>query len=107
VRYGDTVVNLHRFWDTDVIELRELSPRRYARMLTPRFAAVAASGEPRDWAAESLALRATVYDFGARGAQPVVLDVAYIARAQRVTDERLVLAGARLAATLNEVFCGR
>ena len=33
VRYGTTVTNLHRFWDTDVIQLRGLSPRRYARAI--------------------------------------------------------------------------
>ncbi len=107
VRYAGTVVNLHRFWDTDVIELRKLSPRRYARGLAPRVDAAAASGAPRDWAAESLALRSTVYGFGARGAEPIELDADYIARAQRITDERLARAGARLAVTLNGVFCGK
>ncbi|HET7132940.1 MAG TPA: S1/P1 nuclease, partial [Gammaproteobacteria bacterium] len=107
VRYAGTVVNLHRFWDTDVIWLRGLSPRRYARMLAPRIDAAAAGGAPRDWAAESLALRSTVYDFPAgRGARPVALDAKYIGRAQRVIEERLVRAGGRLAATLNAVFCG-
>lgn len=108
VRYGDTIVNLHRFWDTDVIELRNLSPRRYARALAPRVDAVVAGGSPPDWAAESLALRTTVYRFGpARAAGAVALDADYVARAQQVTDERLVLAGARLAVTLNGVFCPR
>ncbi|HET8699172.1 MAG TPA: S1/P1 nuclease [Gammaproteobacteria bacterium] len=107
VRYGGTVVNLHRFWDTDVIALRGLSPRRYARMLAARVDAAAGSGGPLEWVAESLALRSTVYDFhGPNGSQPIVLDASYIARAQHVTDERLVRAGARLATTLNEIFCG-
>jgi hypothetical protein len=107
VRYTGTVVNLHRFWDTDVIELRGVSARRYARMLAARVDAAAASGGPLEWAAESLALRSTVYEFhGGNGSQPIVLDAGYIARAQRVTDERLVRAGARLAATVNAIFCG-
>ncbi|HET8699275.1 MAG TPA: S1/P1 nuclease, partial [Gammaproteobacteria bacterium] len=67
----------------------------------------AAGGAPRDWAAESLALRSTVYGFHAtESSQPIALDADYVARAQRVTDERLVRAGARLAATLNAIFCG-
>lgn len=106
VRYGDTVVNLHRFWDADVIELRGLSPRSYARMLASRVdAGRSAAGGPDEWAAESLALRTAVYGFRAGGAAPAVLDADYIAAAQRITDERLALAAVRLAVTLNEIFC--
>jgi hypothetical protein len=112
VRYGDTVVNLHRFWDSDVIELRKQSPQRYARRLTARFyendviAASFAPVDPRVWAAESLALRPVVYAFPAGDhAAPAVLDAAYLAAAEQVTDERLVLAAARIAATLNAVWC--
>jgi hypothetical protein len=108
VRYGDTVVSLHRFWDTDVIELRGLSPRRYARLLAPRLDALgSAAGSPGEWAAESLALRSAVYGFRAGRAAPAVLDADYLAAAQRITDERLVLAAARLAATLNGIFCAQ
>lgn len=114
VRYGGNVMSLHRFWDTDAIELRGLSPRRYARLLAPRADAAAARGgsaeaamDTADWAAESLALRDVVYGLRADRARPVELEAEYIARAQRVVEERLVLAGVRLAATLNGVFCGR
>jgi hypothetical protein len=113
VRYGKTVVNLHRFWDSDVIELRKQSPQRYARRLLERFyendvsVASVAPVEPRAWAAESLALRSVVYAFPAgTPAAPAVLDAAYLAAAEHVTDERLVLAAARIAATLNAVWCG-
>ncbi len=111
VQYGGTVVNLHRFWDTDVIELRHMAPQRYARRLAPRIrpaaAAARSAGAPEDWAAESLALRATVYDFPARasGGRAIVLGSDYVAAAERVTDERLVQAAERLAATLNGAFC--
>jgi hypothetical protein len=112
VRYGKTVVNLHRFWDSDVIGLRKQSPQRYARRLSQRFyesdviAASFAPVEPRAWAAESLALRGAVYAFpAANDGAPVVLDAAYLTAAEQLTDERLVLAAARIAATLNAVWC--
>ena len=68
VRYGATVVNLHRFWDTDVLELRGLGAERYARRLRPRFdaAAAARADAPAVWAAESLALRGAVYGSSSR-----------------------------------------
>ncbi len=89
-----------------MLELRGLTPRRYAQRLAPKLAAVAAvaAAEPLQWAAESLALRGAVYDL--RASSGVArLDDAYVAAAQRVSEERLVQAAARLAATLNDLFC--
>jgi nuclease S1 len=106
VRYGTTVVNLHRFWDTDVLELRGLGIDSYARRLAPAFEAAGrgGAGTPELWAVESLALRGAVYAF-ARSSGPSPLGEEYLARAQRVAEERLVLSAVRLAATLNEIFC--
>ncbi|HZF27605.1 MAG TPA: S1/P1 nuclease [Gammaproteobacteria bacterium] len=107
VRYGDTVVNLHRFWDTDVIDLAGLSAQRYARRLAPSLRSVdeaARDVDPAAWAAESLALRGAVYALR-ESPPPIVLDAEYVAAAQRVTAERLARAGERLAATLNQTFC--
>jgi nuclease S1 len=110
VRYGASVVNLHRFWDTDVLDLRMLEPARYARRLRRRFESSASSSRspPEVWAAESLALRGTVYAFASEvdiGAGAHALSSAYISTAQAVIDERLALGAARLAATLNAMFC--
>jgi hypothetical protein len=108
VRYGGTVVNLHRFWDTDVLELRRLGPERYARLLRPKLAAAAASSaDPAVWAAESLALRSAVYSFasGPRSGAPHALDAAYRAAAQGIVEDRVARGAQRLAATLNGVFC--
>jgi nuclease S1 len=113
VRYGSETVNLHRFWDTDVLALRGFSAERYASRLRPAFAAVPAS-RSRDgtevWAAESLALRATVYGFGRQREAgtvrvPVVLEDEYVVAAQAAAEQRLVVASARLAATLNALWC--
>jgi hypothetical protein len=111
VSYGGRVVNLHRFWDSDVLELRRLGAERYARRLRPRFDALApaSSDPPAEWAAESLVLRRTVYAFAPDpplAAPPHALDAAYLASAQAVVEERLVRASERLAATLNGVLCG-
>ena len=113
VRHGSETMNLHRFWDTDVLAQRGLSAERYASRLRPALAAVPdsrSSDGPDVWAAESLALRPTVYAFGRRpetaSAQaPVVLENEYVAAARVATEQRLVLAAARLAATLNELWC--
>lgn len=110
IRYGSTVVNLHRFWDTDVLELRHFGAERYARSLRSRVRAADPAGayDPATWAAESLALRPAVYAFvraEPSSASPQVLDAVYLATAQAVVDERLVRAAERLAATLNGVFC--
>jgi hypothetical protein len=92
-----------------VLELRGLDPVRYARRLEPAFATAAAAAptEPGDWAAESLSVRADVYRFdAARGGSPVELAPDYVSTAQRLAERRVAQAAARLAATLNGVFCG-
>jgi hypothetical protein len=105
VRYGTTTTNLHRFWDTDIIRLRGLSPRRYARELAPLLATVSAGDDAVAAAAESLAARPLVY----AGLPPAPgvkqLSAAYLRDAQALTHRRLVQAAARLAAGLNRLLC--
>ena len=108
VQVDDKVVNLHRFWDTEVLALRHLGAERYAQRLEAAFAATPAArahDPPATWAAESLLLRRGVYGFAAAVRGAARLDDAYLRSAQRIADERLVLAAARLAATLNTMFC--
>lgn len=102
VRFRGRRVNLHRFWDTEAVELVGGSMRELVFELErARPSAEAASDEdPRAWAAESLALRALVYSFSNPTLGPDYLD-----RARRITRERLSLAGLRLAATLNALYC--
>lgn len=107
VRVGDDVMSLHRFWDTNALNRGHLGVEEFARRLEASFAAVPAArarDPPAEWAAESLALRPTVYSF-ASASGTAVLDDAYRSMAQTVDEERLVLAAARLAATLNGAFC--
>jgi hypothetical protein len=96
-------VTLHHFWDAEV-----LTSKRPSAQMKQRLAALPAdraNDPPAEWAAESLVLRATVYDFRPAAHGPVTLDDSYVRSARKIADERLVLAGARLAATLNTIFC--
>jgi nuclease S1 len=108
VRIGDDVRSLHGFWDTTVFNRRGVTPEQFARELDAAFEAVPAErahDPPAQWAAESLVLRPTVYSFApAQG--PAPLDDAYRSMAKRIAEERLALAAARLAVTLNEALCG-
>lgn len=113
VRYDATVVNLHRFWDTDVIELEGLSVAQFVRRLAAStqwrsraFAAARTDLDPAHWATESLALRPLVYGFEqASSGRAAVLDAKYVAAAERAVEGRLALAAARLAGVLNRAFC--
>ncbi|HVS23267.1 MAG TPA: S1/P1 nuclease [Gammaproteobacteria bacterium] len=110
VRVGSAdPVSLHHFWDTDVLALRHLGAERYAQRLASAFAAMPAArahDPPAAWAAESLLLRPEIYGFAPAGRGSARLDDNYLRSAQKIADERLVLAAARLAATLNTLFCG-
>ena len=100
-------VNLHHFWDTDVLPSHPSA--KLEQRLGEELAALPAeraNDPPAEWAAESLALRATVYGFRTVAHEPAPLDEGYVHSAQKIADERLVLAAARLAATLNAMFCG-
>ena len=101
-------VNLHHFWDTEVLPSNGPSAKFEQRLEAElgSLPAERANDPPAEWAAESLALRATIYGFRTESHGPATLDDGYVHSAQKIADERLVLAGARLAATLNRMFCG-
>lgn len=99
--YDGEETNLHRLWDTHVIEWTGLPVRRYATSLVGNDADDV-SLDPMDWAAESLALRRSVYAYGAARRQP---PDSYLDAAADVTQERLRLAALRLAGTLNRLLC--
>ena len=99
-------VNLHRFWDTEAVELSGLSPPQYAGSLTALIDGNAERWEQDtvlDWARESQALRDDVYDFGGRGNR---LTRRYLDNAERIVRLRLAQAGVRLAAEINRALCG-
>jgi hypothetical protein len=108
VRLRGERMNLHRVWDSGAFDRSSAPLADYARALadsideSDTMRRESASIDPRRWAAESLALRETVYDFDRRSGE---LPDRYLDALERVTRERLTLAAARLAAMLNDAFC--
>ena len=96
--------NLHRLWDSDAIELADLSVTEYARQIADAVTTdeLSRAIDVRRWAQEGFAMRSAVYDFDLRSR---LLPAAYLERMELITRERLALAAARLAMTLNEIFC--
>lgn len=109
VHDGETT-NLHRFWDTGALALDgEDAIARYVERLEPAARRVHGEleraepePEPEQWAEESLMLRPQVYGFDARAPE---LSRAYVERAESLTRMRLAAAAARIARTLNAIFC--
>jgi hypothetical protein len=95
---------LHGFWD-DVLgtESSPAAARKFAATLAPADPKAAAVTSGSKWVAESFrAAKSSVYvsPIGL-GAGPFALDDAYRAAARKLADQRVALAGARLAALLN------
>ena len=100
--------NLHRVWDSLLLDLDGKSPDEYSRKLNTASNQQIAqwqSAPVLDWAKESKALRSQVYNFspvtqGPRG----IITQAYIDRNRPIIERRLLMAGVRLAACLNQLF---
>lgn len=103
--------NLHAVWDGEPLRLpgdpssREKAPR----LPQPKSAEVARwqQSSPLAWARESQALRSQLYGFAGRGGKPVALPPAYLDWARTVVDQRLLMAGIRLAGRLNALLGAR
>ena len=98
--------NLHAVWDSRLIARRNLDDRAYVaqlqKLITDNRLAAQPIGTPAEWAEQSwrLARQALV-------SPGVNLDDAYYRRQIAVIDERLALAGVRLAAVLNRTLINR
>ena len=95
--------NLHSVWDSALIEYRQLDDRRYLAVLEDairrnRWDALP-TGSPADWAIQS-------HGFGKAALLPPNgnVDETYYRRSLPVVEERLALAGLRLAALLNRAL---
>jgi hypothetical protein len=98
---GSRPCNLHSAWDSGMINHTGMDMNAYAQHLQQLITAnhMTASGNPADWANESHAAGQTAWiDNGG------VLDDAYYSAQIQVIDQRLALAGLRLAALLEDVF---
>lgn len=94
--------NLHRVWDSDIIEGTKLSYTELAQSLgTPDAATIKRyqSASVRDWANESMNHRKQVYEVGNGN-----LGYQYSYKNLPLVRERLLAAGIRLAGVLNDIY---
>jgi hypothetical protein len=94
---------LHGVWDSQLIARRELPDAKYlaelTRLISMRRLDARAKSTPADWANESVAL-----GYAALVAHNGSIDQAYTQRHIGTIDERLALAGVRLAAAINDAL---
>lgn len=96
--------NLHQLWDSLLIRDIEANWRRQAARLARRPSQIAAKpGDSAEWARESCAIVAATGFYPANSTPD---ERTYLERWQRTLDQRLSLAGLRLAALLNGLFPG-
>lgn len=94
--------NLHRVWDSDMIDGSKLSYTELAQSLgTPDEATIKKlqGGTVRDWANESMSYRQRVYDIDKGN-----LGYEYSYKNMPLVRERLLAAGVRLAGVLNDIY---
>ncbi|HXG51345.1 MAG TPA: S1/P1 nuclease [candidate division Zixibacteria bacterium] len=105
--YGGTVTSLHLFWDKDLVEMEEGEVEEVARRLvagaTPAEWESSKSGDPAEWANESLRLAMSHAYTIAPSGEP---DEDYIRRAREVVRRRLLQAGLRLARVIDRLAAG-
>lgn len=95
--------NLHRVWDSDMINAKQLSYTELAahlnRHITPKLTNKSADS-PEQWLTEAMEQRGTVYDLP----NSRRIGYEYMYRNWPIVEQQLLLAGLRLANILNEVY---
>jgi len=111
VRFLGRGSNLHRVWDSGVIEHRHWSDGRWVKHVEEQITATNlrawSSGTVEDWATESLQAAKRAYDPTGRGrplAKGAALGQDYESFALPIITQRLAQAGIRLANELNAIF---
>jgi hypothetical protein len=97
VRWQGRGTNLHRIWDSAMLDDAHLSTAQYTRRLQAEAVPVASGGTPAEWAEESCRIDRD------DGVYPAThfMDESYMQRERPIAERRLRQAGARLAALLN------
>lgn len=104
VRVGDEGSNLHAVWDYHVLKYADLGLKAYRERLAPRVAATApGSLDIEDWAEASCTLLDQENLYPAR---PGKLPKGYLKRTNPIAEQQIVLAAARLSATLESTLGG-
>ncbi len=94
--------NLHRVWDSDMIDDTKLSYSELVEFLDKSDATTMMAWQKnsvRDWADESMGLRKTVYEIGDGN-----LGYKYSFKNLPIAKKRVLQAGVRLAGILNEIY---
>lgn len=102
VHWHGQQTNLHRIWDSAMLDEAHLSTRQYTRRLQAERTPVVNGGTPAEWAEESCRIDR---DDGVYPSSDVI-DDAYVARELPIAEQRLRQAAARLAALLNRDLGG-
>ncbi len=97
VRWRGRGTNLHRIWDSTMLDSTHLSAAQYSRTLLAEGSAIASGGTPAEWAEESCRIDR---DDGVYPSSRFI-DHAYVERELPIAERRLRQAGARLAELLN------
>ena len=111
VRFYNVGSNLHRVWDSQILEHYAEDEREllgdFQGITTPRSAAEWSKGTPEDWATESLQIAKRAYCLPGTSAvmkSGTTLGDDYYRMALSLIQEQLAKTGVRVAATLNEIF---
>ncbi len=101
--------NLHKVWDTGLLQSEGQSAQDYTAALMALAVGNAAAWQadpPETWVQESLDLRGAAYQFGKRRNNGVIeLSDSYVAESKALNDIRLAQAGVRIAAEMNALWC--
>ncbi len=95
--------NLHRVWDTDMIQGQKLSYTEYSCAINHASKdqiSLWQSSSVRDWAYESMAVRQQIYMVD----NPDRLGYHYAYNQKELLDQRMLQAGIRLAGLLNQIL---
>ena len=108
VKFFGERTNLHALWDTELLESKNLSFTEFSAFINTRDKTLIATylnSSPADWLQESMALSATLYqDAEPINNKPAEFSYGYIYQQLPVAEQRLLLAGIRLAGLLNSIF---
>ena len=102
VKYLNNPSNLHKVWDTDIIESERITLNDCLLRLntfTKRDIDQFSTLNAATWITEPRALLDRVYDF-----QDNTIDQAYIDRNKKTVEDQLLIAGIRLGAVLQHLF---
>ncbi|MDG1164557.1 MAG: S1/P1 nuclease [Porticoccaceae bacterium] len=101
-------VNLNQVWDSLILATANKASQQYAQMLDRATAQEMAQWQNShfwEWARESKALRAQVYNFSPETQKArTIISRAYIQRNKPIIEQRILMAGIRLADCLNRIF---